>query len=49
MSIKNLVKLNWGLSPDRLWWIWDSVIRPRLSYGIGCWYNALKLQKTSTI
>jgi len=45
MCLKNLVKLNWGLSSERCWWIYDSVIRPRLSYSVNCWQNALKVKK----
>jgi len=41
MSIRNLVKTNWGLTPERNWWIWESVVRPKLSYGINAWVNAL--------
>jgi len=45
MMTKNLINANWGLNPERLWWIWESVVRPKLSYGASAWINCINVKK----
>ena len=40
-KVKGLVGRTWGLSPDKLAWIYTAVIRPKLTYGALVWGHAL--------
>jgi len=45
LMTKNLINTNWGLNPERLWWIWESVVRPKLAYGANAWINSINVKK----
>jgi hypothetical protein len=45
MTIKTLVHKNWGLSPKQIWWIWQSIVRPQMSYCSIVWAEPTILKK----
>jgi ribonuclease HI len=47
MLIRSTVAKEWGLSPDKIIWIWQTLVRPKLSYGAICWADPDTLKNTS--
>jgi ribonuclease HI len=47
MMIRSTVAREWGLSPDKIVWIWQTLVRPKLSYGAICWAEPSTLNNLS--
>ncbi|MCK5855745.1 MAG: hypothetical protein KAG56_11035, partial [Sulfurovaceae bacterium] len=45
MYSKALVSRNWGITPERIWWIWQSIVRPKLSYCSVAWAEPTIINK----
>ncbi len=39
--LRRVVGRDWGLTPDKLWWIYTAIVRPKLSYGSLVWAHDL--------
>jgi len=37
MACRGMVSKNWGLSPERCLWLWESMVRPKLTYACLVW------------
>ena len=37
MAVKKAIGNDWGLSPQKMSWIWQSIVRPKLIYGAVIW------------
>ena len=42
-AINNGIGQTYGLTPDKIFWAWQSVVRPRLTYGSIVWNHAAQL------
>ena len=38
---RNIIRLRWGLDPQKMDWIYKAVIRPKLTYGAVIWANTI--------
>jgi ribonuclease HI len=47
MLIRSTVAKEWGLSPDKIVWIWQTLVRPKLAYGAICWADPSTLNNIS--
>jgi len=37
MACRGMVSKNWGLNPERCLWLWESIVRPKLTYACLVW------------
>jgi ribonuclease HI len=47
MMLRHSVDKEWGLSPDKMLWIWQTIVRPKLTYGCLLWSDASILNNSS--
>jgi hypothetical protein len=47
MMLCHSVDKEWGLSPDKMLWIWQTIVRPKLTYGCLLWSDASILNNSS--
>ena len=47
-SLRSAIGSKWGLTPERCWWVWETMVRPKLSYGSIVWAQAAQ-SKTNTM
>ncbi len=45
-KVKTIVSADWGLTPERLRWIYTAIVRPKLTYGCIVWGSELGKQQT---
>jgi ribonuclease HI len=44
MALRQAIGKDWGLTPARIAWIWESIVRPKLIYGCLVWIPGLDIQ-----
>jgi ribonuclease HI len=47
MLLRHTVDREWGLSPDKVAWIWQTLVRPKLLYGAIAWADPTTLANTT--
>jgi ribonuclease HI len=47
-ACRSIVGRNWGLKPRMMYWLYEQVILPRITYGCVVWWNKLKQTSASS-
>ena len=42
MKSKNVISTKWGLTPDKMEWVYKAMVRPKLTYGAITWAHDIK-------
>jgi hypothetical protein len=39
-----MIGTGWGLSPERIWWVYQAIVRPTMSHGAVAWAQKMDNQ-----
>lgn len=48
-AIRGITSSNWGINPNRLKWIYEQIIRPRVTYGSVVWWHRTDINKNKNL